>query len=208
MFYTYIKCFSGLEKCIHLSPLVKWYIELHFTSFIIPQKWNFFGTNWKKIISSTVLSIFSITPQSSILGLIDLSNDYLLIYHLILIYKSYVYNPGNRGFWNLTLSIWKQLLIKLKVVRKKLANMDLKNDPSNSVTVEGGKKRGWQYTFLSYYYCYYYYYYYYYYYHYYLPSFCICFCFYFLFFYLFCTFCFLNEIKVKFSLYFSLYKLW
>ena len=49
--------------------------------------------------------------QSAILGHIDLSGDYLLINHPSLIYKFYVL---------------KQLLLKLKALRKKLANMNLK----------------------------------------------------------------------------------
>ena len=38
----------------------------------------------------------SLTPQSAILGHIDLPNEYLLINHVILIYKFYIYNSRNR----------------------------------------------------------------------------------------------------------------
>ena len=77
---------------------------------------------WKELISNETLSFPSLTPQSAILGHINLSDDYLLINHLILIYKFCIYN--------LILSIWKQLLMKLKGSRKKLANMNLKKDLS------------------------------------------------------------------------------
>ena len=79
----------------------------------------------KEFISHETLPIPSLTPQSAILGHIDLSDDYLLINNLSLIHKFYIYNSRN-----LTLSIWKQLLIKLKGLRKKLANMNLKKDLS------------------------------------------------------------------------------
>ena len=77
---------------------------------------------WKELISNETLSFPSLTPQSAILGHTNLSDDYLLINHLILIYKFCIYN--------LILSIWKQLLMKLKGSRKKLANMNLKKDLS------------------------------------------------------------------------------
>ena len=55
----------------------------------------------KEFISNETLSIPSLTPQSTILGYIDLSDDYLLINHLILIYKFYIYNSRNRGYLNI-----------------------------------------------------------------------------------------------------------
>ena len=72
----------------------------------------------KELISNTTLFIPSLMPQSAILGHIDLSDDYLLISHLIPIYilqvtlhiylhitylhKFYIYNCRNR---DLTLNI-------------------------------------------------------------------------------------------------------
>ena len=70
----------------------------------------------KEFISNETLSFPSLTLQSAILGHIDLSDDYSLINHLIPIYKFYIYNSRQR---DLTLSFWKQLLIKLKGLRKK-----------------------------------------------------------------------------------------
>ena len=51
----------------------------------------------KRFISNTTLFIPSLTPQSTILDHIDLLDDYLLINHLILIYKSYIYNSRIRS---------------------------------------------------------------------------------------------------------------
>ena len=39
-------------------------------------------------------------PHSAILGHIDLSDNYLLINHLLLIYKFYIYNSRSRGYSN------------------------------------------------------------------------------------------------------------
>ena len=55
----------------------------------------------KEFISNKTLSFPSLTPQSAILGHIDLSADYLLIKHLILIYKFYIYNSRNRESLNI-----------------------------------------------------------------------------------------------------------
>ena len=72
-------------------------------------------------------SIPFLTAWSAILGLTDLSDEYSLINHLILIYEFYIYNSRNRI---LTMSIWKRLLIKLKALRKETANINLKKDTS------------------------------------------------------------------------------
>ena len=45
----------------------------------------------KDFISKETLSFPSLTPKSAMLGHIDLSHDYLLIIHIILIYKFYTY---------------------------------------------------------------------------------------------------------------------
>ena len=74
----------------------------------------------KEFIYNTTLSIPSLTSQSAILGHVNLSDDCLLINH---IYKLHI-TPETEKL--LTLSIQGQLLIKLKELRKKLANMNLK----------------------------------------------------------------------------------
>ena len=51
-----------------------------------------FRDQFKEIIFNTTLSISSITPQSVIIGDIDFSDNYLLINHLIVIYKFCTYN--------------------------------------------------------------------------------------------------------------------
>ena len=65
-------------------------------------------------------------PQSTILSRNILSDDCLLINHLILIYKFYIYNFRNRGCLNI--EHLKAIINKLKGLRKKLANMNLKKD--------------------------------------------------------------------------------
>ena len=50
----------------------------------------------KNFSSNQTLSFPSLTPQSPILGHIDLSDDYLSINHVILIYNFYIYNSRNR----------------------------------------------------------------------------------------------------------------
>ena len=54
-----------------------------------------------KDFTSTETSFPSLTPQSAILGHMNLSDDYLLINHIILIYKGYIYNSRNRGYLNI-----------------------------------------------------------------------------------------------------------
>ena len=51
----------------------------------------------KEFISNKTLSFPSLTPPTAILGHIDLSDNYLLINHLILINRFYIYNLRNRG---------------------------------------------------------------------------------------------------------------
>ena len=52
----------------------------------------------KDFISNETWSFPSLTPQSAIVGHIDLSHDYLLMNHIILIYKFYIYHSRNRGY--------------------------------------------------------------------------------------------------------------
>ena len=54
-----------------------------------------FSDQLKKFIYNSTLSIPSLIPHSAILSHMDLSNDYLLINHLILIFKFYIYNSRN-----------------------------------------------------------------------------------------------------------------
>ena len=64
-------------------------------------KTKLFWDQLKDFISNEKLSFSSRTPQSAILGHIDLSDDYLLINHIILIYKLSIYNSRNRGYLNI-----------------------------------------------------------------------------------------------------------
>ena len=63
-------------------------------------------------------------PQSAILGLIDLSDDYLLINHLILIYKCDIYNSRNRRC--LATAHLKAIIDKTKWIDEEISKHELK----------------------------------------------------------------------------------
>ena len=79
---------------------------------------------WKELISNETLSFPSLTPQSAILGHIDLSDDYLLINHIILIYKFYIYNSRNRGYLNI--EHLKAIIDKTKRIEEEISKHELK----------------------------------------------------------------------------------
>ena len=82
---------------------------------------------WDQIqsfITNETLSILSLTPQSAILGHIDLSDDYLLINRLILIYKFYIYNSRNRGYLNI--EQLKAIIDKTKRIEEEISKHELK----------------------------------------------------------------------------------
>ena len=78
----------------------------------------------KEFISNETLSFPSLTPQSAILGHIDLSDDYLLINHIILIYKFYIYNSRNRGYLNI--EHLKAIIDKTKRIEEETSKHELK----------------------------------------------------------------------------------
>ena len=78
----------------------------------------------KAFISNETLSIPSLSPQSAILGHIELSDDYLLINHLILIYKFYIYNSRNRGYLNI--EHLKAIIDKTKRIEEEISKHELK----------------------------------------------------------------------------------
>ena len=78
----------------------------------------------KGFISNKTLSFPSLTPQSAILGHIDLSDDYLSINHLILIYKFYIYDSRNRGYLNV--EYLKAIIDKTKRIEEEISKHELK----------------------------------------------------------------------------------
>ena len=74
----------------------------------------------KKFISNETLSFPFLTPQSDI----DLSDDYLLINHIILIYKFYIYNSRNRGYLNI--EQLKAIIDKTKRIEEEISKHELK----------------------------------------------------------------------------------
>ena len=78
----------------------------------------------KEFISNKTLSFPSLTPQSVILGHIELSDNHLLINHLIFIYKFYVYNSRNRGYLNI--ERLKAIIDKTKRIEEEISKHELK----------------------------------------------------------------------------------
>ena len=109
----------------------------------------------KDFISNETLSFPSLTPQSAILGHIDLSDDYLLINHIILIYKFYIYNSRNRGYLNI--EQLKAIIDKTKRIEEEISKRNLKkrskylmkcrpftDDLVNTVQWGKGGREGWE----------------------------------------------------------------
>ena len=64
-----------------------------------------------------------------ILGHIALSDVYLLINHLILIYKFYIYNSRNRGYLNI--EHLKAIIDKTKRIEEEISKHELKKRSKN-----------------------------------------------------------------------------
>ena len=87
-------------------------------------KAKFLWDQLKEFISNETLSFPSLTPQSAILGHIDLSDKYLLINHLILIYKFYIYDSRNRDYFNI--ERLKVIIDKTKRIEEEISKHELK----------------------------------------------------------------------------------
>ena len=78
----------------------------------------------KSILSNNVIFLIS-TPQSAIFGFWDLDmNEHLILNHLLLIFKTYIYNAKTIGYLNIS-----HLLIFIKGIKdteKKLCDNDVK----------------------------------------------------------------------------------
>ena len=95
-----------------------------FYNYIKTKLWD----QLKEFISNETLSFPSLTPQSAILGHINLSDDYLLINHIILIYKFYIYNSRNRGYLNI--EHLKTIIDTTKRIEEEISKHEVKNDLS------------------------------------------------------------------------------
>ena len=82
-----------------LCPFCKKIEETPLHLFYNCIKTKFLWDQLKDFISNET-SFPSLTPQSAILGHINLSDDYVLINHIILIYEFYICNSKNRGYLN------------------------------------------------------------------------------------------------------------
>ena len=87
-------------------------------------KAKFLWDQLKEFIPNETLSFPSLTPQSAILGHIDLSDKYLLINHLILIYKFYIYDSRNRDYFNI--ERLKVIIDKTKRIEEEISKHELK----------------------------------------------------------------------------------
>ena len=107
-----------------LCPFCKMIEEtpLHFFYNYIKTKllWD----QLKDFISNETLSFPSLTPQIALLGHIKLSDDYLLINHIILIYKFYIYNSRNRGYLNF--EQLKTIIHKTKTIEEEISKRKIK----------------------------------------------------------------------------------
>ena len=84
---------------------------------IVKRMWN----QLKSILSNNINFLVS-TPQSAIFGFWDLdTNENLILNHLLLIFKMYIYNARTTGYLNIS-----HLLIYIKDIKKKLCENDAK----------------------------------------------------------------------------------
>ena len=87
---------------------------------IIKRIWN----QLESILSNNINFSIS-TPQSAIFGFWDLdTNENLILNHLLLIFKMYIYNARTRGYFNVS-----HLLVYIKSIKdieKKLCQNDAK----------------------------------------------------------------------------------
>ena len=92
-------------------------IHLFYDCLIVKRIWN----QLKSILSNNINFPIS-TPQSAIFGFWDLdTNEHLILNHLLLIFKMYIYNARTTGYLNIS-----HLLIYIKDIKKKLCENDAK----------------------------------------------------------------------------------
>ena len=95
-------------------------MHLFYDCLIVKRLWN----QLKSILSNNLIFPISI-PQSAIFGLSDLdTNEHLILNHLLLIFKIYIYNVRTTGYLNIS-----HLLINIKGIKdngKKLCENDAK----------------------------------------------------------------------------------
>ena len=99
---------------------MKTIIDLFYNCLIVKRIWN----QLKSILSNNINFSIS-TPQSAIFGFWDLdTNEHLILNHLLLIFKMYIYNARTTGYLNIS-----HLLIYIKGIKdtkKKLCENEAK----------------------------------------------------------------------------------
>ena len=95
-------------------------MHLFYDCLIVKKLWN----QLKSILSNNLNFLIS-TPQSAIIGFWDLDmNEHLILNHLLLIFKMYIYNARTTGYLNIS-----HLLIYIKGIKdtkKKLCENNAK----------------------------------------------------------------------------------
>ena len=107
-----------------LCPFCKMIEETPLHLFYDCLKTKLLWDQLKDFISNETLSFPSLTPKSAILGHINLSDDYLLINHIIVIYKFYIYNSRIRCYLNF--EQLKAIIDKTKKIKEEISKRKLK----------------------------------------------------------------------------------
>ena len=112
-------------KLFHLfCSFCKMIEEILLNLFYNCTKTELLWNQLKYFISNKTLFFPSLTSQSAILGHIDISDYYLLINHLILIYKFFTYNSRNRGYLNI--EHLKAIIDKTKKIEEEISKHEPK----------------------------------------------------------------------------------
>ena len=110
-----------------LCPFCKMIEETPLHLFYNCIKTKLLWDQLKDFISNKALFFPSLTPQSAILGHINVSDDYLLINHIILVYKVYIYNSRNYNSGGyLKFEQLKAIIDKTKKIEEEISKRKLK----------------------------------------------------------------------------------
>ena len=118
MFYTWIICFLDLKKMILLSVQIVMRSKKLYSIYFIPTQSNNYGGNWDNTCHNQFRSILHFTPQSVIVVIFDNNQHLLVINHLLLIFKFYIYSARNTR--QLNFDNLKKIIKKVKELGKEL----------------------------------------------------------------------------------------
>ena len=126
--FTFGKVIS--PRCSFCKLHEKTIMHLFYDCLIVKRIWN----QLKSILSNNINFPIS-TPQSAIFGFWDLdTNEHLILNHLLLIFKMYIYNARTIGYLNI---IHLLIYIKgIKNIEKKLCENDAKRKKNSILLVK------------------------------------------------------------------------